>query len=98
MSNSIHDAEAELELLEVIDSPGLNAVVLRGSLGRGAEVLAQGRRARVLAFSSLYIGAPIRAVEIEGQVGILTLDVPDPEIQDEWLVICEAGVKVLVDL
>jgi len=94
----MRDAAAELELLEIADRPDIDGVVIRGSLRRGAEVLAKGRYARVLAFSQLYIGAPILTVEIEGQVAILTLHVPDPDIQDEWLVICEAGAKVLVDL
>jgi len=98
MSRSIHDADAEFELREIAAQPDLNAIVIQGSVRRGANILSQVRRARVLAFSSLYIGAPIRTVEIEGQMGILTLDVPDPEIQYEWLVICEPGVKVLVDL
>lgn len=87
--------KVEFVISEVIDRKATGTVALLGSV-RGGKVLA-GMCAKALAFSSLYMKARIGEVGCSHDAVKLSFDMPDPDIREEWVVLCQVGNVLLIE-
>lgn len=88
------ERQTEFEVLDLVERPDLNAVVLHGRVRHGQ--IQAGMTTKVWVDGGLYMKASIRALEYEknsneNAVAKLVLDTPESDVRELWIGLCQAA-------